>query len=112
MSKIANKYNCSLVLAHSLIGGKWKVRILWHIMHGDNRFSKLKKALPDITEKVLYTNLKELECSGIIYKEIKYEQKPIAVIYNIQKKYTQLETVIDSIDEFTKDYAKINQIEM
>ena len=37
------------------------MRILWHIIHGENRFSELKKALSGISEKVLYTSLRELE---------------------------------------------------
>ena len=61
MSKIKIKYTCALVLANDLIGGKWKLRILWHIAHGDNRFSLLTKAIPDISQKVLTVQLKELE---------------------------------------------------
>ncbi len=55
------KDHCPLILTHSLIGGKWKLKILWHILQGDNRFSELKKEIPGISEKVLYSNLKELE---------------------------------------------------
>lgn len=112
MSKIEEKYNCALLLTHNLIGGKWKMRILWHIVNGDNRFSVLKRVIPDITEKVLYTNLKELEEVGIIGKEIRGEKKPVAVIYNLQSKYSKLESLIDSIYEFTKYYADLNKIEI
>lgn len=112
MSKIRDKYNCPLVLTHNLIGGKWKMIILWHILHGDSRFSELKRVIPDITEKVLYTNLRELEEYGIIFKEIRYDQSPTAVIYHLQKEYINLEELIDSIYEFTKNYAKLNKIEI
>lgn len=37
------QYDCNLVMMNDLIGGKWKLRILWHIMNGDNRFSMLEK---------------------------------------------------------------------
>ena len=40
------KDHCPLILTHSLIGGKWKLKILWHILQGDNRFSELKKEIP------------------------------------------------------------------
>lgn len=65
MGKIKKEYECSLLLTHDLIGGKWKLRILWHIIQGDNRFSLLAKAIPDITQKVLASQIKELETSGI-----------------------------------------------
>ena len=45
------KDHCPLILTHSLIGGKWKLKILWHILQGDNRFSELKKEIPGISEK-------------------------------------------------------------
>lgn len=35
MSKIKNEYSCALILTNDLIGGKWKLRILWHIVHGE-----------------------------------------------------------------------------
>lgn len=112
MAKIESKYSCALALTHNIIGGKWKMRILWHIVHGDNRFSELKRVIPDITEKVLYTNLRELEEDGIIFKEICYDKKPRAVIYHLQMNYSNLKELIDLICEFTKEYAKLNKIEI
>ena len=96
----------------SLIGGKWKLRILWHIVHGDNRFSLLKKALPEVTEKVLYTTLRELESMGLIYKEVRSSKKPAVIIYHIEDKHVKLKEVIDVICEFKREYAKVNEIEV
>ena len=53
------------------------MRILWHIIHGENRFSELKKALSGISEKVLYTSLRELEEAEILVREVEQEQKQI-----------------------------------
>ena len=41
MGKIKDDYSCALLLTMDLLGGKWKLRILWHIINGDNRFSLL-----------------------------------------------------------------------
>ena len=60
MGKIKDEYFCALLLTMDLLGGKWKLRILWHIINGDNRFSLLRKLIPDITNKMLITQLKEL----------------------------------------------------
>lgn len=110
MAEFEKEYKCALVFTHDLIGGKWKLRILWHIIHGDNRFSMLKKAIPDITEKVLYTQLRALEESGIIEKEIVIEKPPKTVIYHLRKEYSDLERIIEDICGFTKRYALQNQI--
>ena len=75
------KDHCPLILTHSLIGGKWKLKILWHILQGDNRFSELKKEIPGISEKVLYSNLKELEDARLLYREVIKEKKPSVIRY-------------------------------
>lgn len=72
MAIIKEEYTCSLLLVIDLIGGKWKQRILWHIIHGDNRFSLLQKGIPDITGKMLTTQLKELEVNGLVEPTFKF----------------------------------------
>lgn len=100
----------SLEVIHKLIGGKWKIRILWHIIHGENRFSILKKVLGDISEKVLYTNLKELESNGIIYKEIVKKENPAIIYYHIRKEHVDLVNAIEKLHKFTKKYnEKMNE---
>ena len=44
--KIKKEYRCVLDLAHYIIGGKWKLRILWNIEQENNRFSMLERAIP------------------------------------------------------------------
>ncbi|MGL4283596.1 MAG: winged helix-turn-helix transcriptional regulator, partial [Eubacterium aggregans] len=51
MAQIKENYSCVLQLSNDLIGGKWKLRILWHVLKGENRFSSLLKGIPDITKK-------------------------------------------------------------
>ncbi len=109
MAKLKKEYTCSLILTADIIGGKWKLRILWHILHGDNRFSLLQKAIPDITHKMLITQLKELVTSGILLK-IDYNELPLRVEYSISDKYKGIEPLLDSLCDFTLDYAQKNQI--
>ena len=49
MGELKKEYRC--VLEHDIIGGKWKLRILWNIQQGNNRFSMLERAIPEITQK-------------------------------------------------------------
>lgn len=109
MSGIKQKYGCSLQLAVDLIGGKWKMRILWHIMHGDNRFSTLSRGIPDITQKMLTTQLKELEGSGILIRAV-YSEIPPRVEYTVSEQYQQIIPIIQSLSEFSIGYAMDNNI--
>lgn len=109
MGKIGTEYSCSLILVNDLLGGKWKQRILWHIIHGDNRFSLLKKAIPDITHKMLITELRELERSGLILRK-DYGQMPMKVEYSLAEKYSDIIPILDSLCSFVDDYAKENHI--
>ncbi|MGL4546452.1 winged helix-turn-helix transcriptional regulator [Eubacterium aggregans] len=80
MAQIKENYSCVLQLSNDLIGGKWKLRILWHVLKGENRFSSLLKGIPDITKKVLATQLKEMEQQGLLDRKIE-RSKPLKVTY-------------------------------
>jgi DNA-binding HxlR family transcriptional regulator len=109
MALIKEEYSCSLLLVMDLIGGKWKQRLLWHIEHGDNRFSLLQKGIPQISEKMLTTQLKELEQSGLIIRTI-ITEKPLNVQYALSNKYPQLSYMLDELCNFAKDYGKKNDV--
>lgn len=105
MSKIRSHYDCPLLLTNDLLGGKWKLRILWHILHGDNRFSMLTKAIPGITEKVLSSQLKELESSGMLIKEVVQHRPSKVIRYHLNQKHAKIIPIIEAIFEFTRDYG-------
>ncbi len=107
--KIKDEYNCALLLSMDLIGGKWKMRILWHIVNGENRFSLLQKGIPDITHKMLVTQLKELEQSGILIKKI-IQEKPLWIEYKLSEQYKDLIILVEKFCDFSKDYANQNSI--
>lgn len=107
--KLKKEYSCSLLLTMDLVGGKWKLRILWHIIHGDNRFSLLQKGIPDISEKMLTTQLKEMEVTGLICRTVICE-KPLNVQYSVSEEYNQLNLVVDSLCDFSKLYGKNKDI--
>lgn len=110
MAKIKNNYECALILSNDLIGGKWKLRILWHIIHGDNRFSLLEKTIPDITTKVLASQIKELEDSNILHRNVVNDKPPKTIYYEINKEYDELIPIIESVCIFSKKYALNNEI--
>ena len=87
------------------------MRILWHIIQGENRFSLLQKGIPEITHKVLITQLRELENSGILSRKEIADVRP-HVIYSLSNEYVLLIPILEALCDFTKQYADKNQIKI
>ncbi|MBW4483812.1 MAG: helix-turn-helix transcriptional regulator [Tildeniella torsiva UHER 1998/13D] len=51
-----------------VLGGKWKILILWHLRDEAKRFSELKRLISGISEKVLAQQLRELEKDGLVLR--------------------------------------------
>lgn len=105
MAKLKNEYACSLILTNDLLGGKWKLRILWHIINGDNRYSLLARSIPDITSKMLSTQLRELEECGFLERTVYPNEVPLRVEYTLTAQCRQLEPLLEELCQFTRKYA-------
>jgi DNA-binding HxlR family transcriptional regulator len=64
------------------IGDKWSVLILLHLNHGDQRFTAIRRLIPDISQRVLTATLRKLEREGLIWRDVKPTIPP-AVTYGI-----------------------------
>lgn len=73
---------CAVEAAISLIDGKWKCVILFHLLEGTCRFSALRRHIPGVTQRTLTNQLRELEADGLIERTV-YAQVPPKVEYNI-----------------------------
>ncbi|MEI7033227.1 helix-turn-helix domain-containing protein [Streptomyces pratensis] len=73
---------CGIDAAMDVIGGKWKVLILWALSERTCRFGELRRAVPGVTEKVLSSHLRELEEDGIVHREV-YAEVPPRVEYSL-----------------------------
>ncbi len=109
MMNLKPEYGCSLELHNAILGGKWKLRILWHIYHGDTRFSQLKRTIPEISEKILAVQLRELEEHHLIKRTV-ISMKPLHTIYELSPEYPELGALVDSLCDFAHIYAKVNGI--
>jgi DNA-binding HxlR family transcriptional regulator len=77
------EYECGLEAALDVIGGKWKVLILWQLKSGASRFGEMKRAVPgDISEKMLIQSLKEMELDGIVLRQ-DFKEVPPRVEYSL-----------------------------
>lgn len=76
------EYHCAMDVTMNYIGGKWKTVVLWYLKKEKKRFSELKKLIPNITEKMLSLQLKDLESDGIVKRQI-YPEVPPKVEYSL-----------------------------
>ncbi|MEM8642891.1 MAG: helix-turn-helix domain-containing protein [Cyanobacteria bacterium P01_G01_bin.54] len=76
-------FNCPVEATLAVIGGKWKVMILYHLLDdGVHRFAELRRKIPGISERMLTQQLRELEADGVVHREV-YAQVPPKVEYSI-----------------------------
>lgn len=61
-----NHYGCPVKATSNVIAGKWKVLIVWHLSFGSRRFAEIRGLLPGVSEKVLASQLKQLERDGVV----------------------------------------------
>lgn len=74
------EYHCAMDITMNFIGGKWKTVVLWYLRKDKKRFGELRKLIPNITEKMLSIQLKDLEQDGIVKRKI-YAEVPPKVEY-------------------------------
>lgn len=83
MSTSENRNNvCPLELVQKVIGGKWKIMILWSLRENTRRFNELQRLFPDITQTMLTKQLRELEKDNFIHREV-YKEVPPKVEYSL-----------------------------
>jgi DNA-binding HxlR family transcriptional regulator len=90
------KYNIPVEAALEVIGGKWKVVILCHLIKDKRRTGELKRLMPGITQKMLTQQLRELEEDGVILREV-YNQVPPCVEYSLTDYGWSLKGILDSL---------------
>ncbi len=93
---MGKKYNISVEATLEVIGGKWKTVILCHLTHGTKRTSELRRLMPNITQKMLTQQLRELETDGVINR-IVYNQVPPKVEYELSEYGWSLQDILDSL---------------
>ncbi|MBK3624192.1 winged helix-turn-helix transcriptional regulator [Streptomyces asoensis] len=85
---------CGIDAAMEVIGGKWKVLILWALHEQPcRRFGELRRLLPGITEKVLASHLRELEADGVVHRA-SYDEVPPRVEYSLTEDGVRLNAAL------------------
>ncbi|WP_295793991.1 helix-turn-helix domain-containing protein [Mucilaginibacter sp.] len=103
-------YYTPIEFALSHIGGTWKMPILWRLHNNVQRFSELKQDIPHITDKMLTSQLRELESKGLV-KRVVYPVVPPKVEYSLTEKGKDTIPIIETIMKYGFDLMKQEGIE-
>lgn len=88
---------CAVEATLSLIDGKWKGVVLYHLFEeGVLRFNELRRRLPNVTQRMLTNQLRELEGDDLIVRTI-YPEVPPRVEYRLSERGRTLEPVIRAL---------------
>ena len=98
-------YNCPVEATIEVIGGKWKSIIIHHLLDGTKRFNELRRLIPSITQRMLTSQLRELERTGIVHREV-YPQVPPKVEYSLTELGRTLEPVLWVMHDWGKGFIE------
>lgn len=96
---------CPVTLTMSVIGGKWKPIILWGLRQKAKRFSEIKRAIPEVTQKMLTQQLRELEKDGIVHRKV-YPQVPPKVEYSVTAYGKTLYPILEAMSQWGSIHSK------
>ncbi len=90
---------CGMSLAIEVIGGKWKLHLMWVLGASPQRFGQIRRALTGVSEKVLTENLRQLEAGGIVRREV-YAEVPPRVEYSLTPLGEELAQALRPLEEW------------
>lgn len=96
-------FSCPVEATISVIGGKYKSLILWHLRDKTLRFSELRKIIPRATSKMMTQQLRELEADNLIHREV-YPVVPPKVEYSLTDFGKELSPILLAMFDFGETY--------
>jgi len=97
---------CAVEATVTLIDGKWKCVILYHLLSGTLRFNQLRKLVPCATQRVLTAQLRELEIDGLVTRTV-YPEVPPKVEYQLSERGRSLEPILRALGAWGEDHMEL-----
>ncbi|MFF2553773.1 winged helix-turn-helix transcriptional regulator [Nocardia sp. NPDC058058] len=94
---------CGMSIAIDVVGGKWKMHLMWALGEGPQRFGEIRRLLSGVSEKVLAENLRHLEASGVVHREI-YPEIPPRVEYSLTPIGQELNRALSTLEKWGNDH--------
>ncbi|RZK80249.1 MAG: transcriptional regulator [Pedobacter sp.] len=87
---------CPVTYVMNKIGSHWKPIIIFQLMSGPKRYSELRRAIPEVTEKMLIQHLKQLQADNLINRKAEAVVPPV-VTYSLTQSGLLLTPILDSM---------------
>ena len=107
---MAQTNRCPVEATLELIGGKYKALILWHLSDGQLRFSELRGRIKNATPKMLTQQLRELESSKLIHREV-FPVIPPKVEYSLTETGRSLMPILVAMRDWGAGYLRSKNLE-
>lgn len=91
--KYSGKTGCAVEATLSVVGGRWKPVLLFHLLDGRKRFSDLCRLTPNATQRMITLQLRELETDGVVERHV-FPQIPPRVEYELTELGLSLEPLL------------------
>ena len=98
---------CPVETTLMLMGDKWKGLILWDLMPGTKRFGELKKSVGNVSQKVLTSQLRDMEANGLVTRQV-YAEVPPRVEYSLTDLGRSLKPILDAMWTWGEEYKERN----
>lgn len=98
------QFRCDVEATLSVIGGKWKLMLVWYLREEPRRFNEIRRQFPEISQKVLTQQLRELEADGVVHREI-FREIPPKVEYSLTAFGASLGPVMTALDEWGRGHV-------
>jgi DNA-binding HxlR family transcriptional regulator len=96
--------SCPVETTIAVIGGRWKVLVIHHLLERPRRFGELSRLLEGVSARTLTRQLRELEACGVIHREV-YQQIPPMVEYSLTPSGKQLEPILLAMHAWGETYG-------
>ncbi|WP_431954064.1 winged helix-turn-helix transcriptional regulator [Nocardia lijiangensis] len=90
---------CGMSVAIDVVGGKWKLHLMWVLGAGPQRFGEIRRMLQGVSEKVLAENLRQLEAGGVVHREV-FPEIPPRVEYSLTPIGHELAAALRPLEEW------------
>lgn len=98
---------CYVEDAIRVLGGRWRIVLIYALLDGPRRFNELRRELPKISQRMLTMELRALEEAGIVFRTI-YPEVPVRVVYELTEAGQKLRPLIGMLDEVGRDLERLD----
>ncbi|PWG59943.1 MarR family transcriptional regulator [Bifidobacterium catulorum] len=94
---------CPVETTLTLISDKWKMLIVRDLLDGTKRFGELRRSVGNVSQKVLTSNLRQMEADGLVSRKV-YAEVPPRVEYSLTETGRSLRIVVDAMWRWGEQY--------